>query len=340
MPDQPLEIIVYIHGVSPRGQRSHQQTYQVLHDAIRARQRPGRQFPDWFCGVEWGWHEPAAQNPKSHELLSDAEEALGARALPAVLDPWDFTINPLRIAVDKFRPLMLYNFADMFYYASEDGKNAVRYAAAKRIIDCLRDKVGDISKAPPLSLTFLAHSAGSIVAFDLLFYLFYAPRPVSEFINAAKVKAGPAHPDNGVRSFTASPNQVQQTLSELEMLKQMAQQKQSLRVRRLFTFGSPITPLSVRSDVTLGILAGNHRLSPGDYGLTRNDALFAPALQPPRWVNIWDKDDPIAWPVEPLMDAAGGAVKDEYIDVSDDVTAAHNEYWGNARFQQLIADRW
>src|SRR4051812_30101141 len=113
------EVVVYIHGVSPRGQKSHHEQYRALHEAIQAK-CPG--FPADYCGVEWGWH-PAGVAATSHQLLSDAEENLGARALPAALAPSDFTVNPQRIAINKFRDLMIYNFSDMFYYVSEDGKN-------------------------------------------------------------------------------------------------------------------------------------------------------------------------------------------------------------------------
>ena len=120
------ETIVYVHGVSPQGQKSHQGQYQALHRAIGARCRG---FPKDFCGVEWGWATPDTQ-ARSHQLLDAAETRLGARAISAVGDASDFTLNPLRIAVNKFRGLMIYGLSDIFYYVSEDGKSAVRYAAA------------------------------------------------------------------------------------------------------------------------------------------------------------------------------------------------------------------
>jgi hypothetical protein len=82
-----------------------------------------------------------------------------------------------------------------------------------------------------------------------------------------------------------------------------------------------------------------NRLTAEHYGLTTNPEAFGP-LRGPRWVNFWDKDDPIAWPVEPLMLQTPDVVKDMYVDVSDDITNAHGEYWKNENFQKLVAEAW
>lgn len=334
------EVVIYVHGVTPRGQKDHTQQYRNLHDALR---QLNPAIPPTFVGVEWGWDSTAGQG-KSHQLLDKAEEELGARALAAASDPTDFTINPLRIAVDKFRGLMMFNFADMFYYVSEDGKNAIRYALANTVVQHLRNLGVDLDAGvDAVSLTLIAHSAGSVAAFDFLFTLFYTPRPVEEFIAPEKVKTGPSQP--GAAAATATPPEIAATISDLKKLKMMAQAGR-LRVRRLFTFGSPITPLAFRADSLLAILARDeeptrsNRVDGAQYGLTRNDAPFGPPLTGPRWVNLWDKDDPIGWPVEPLMKQAGAEVIDVYVDVSDSPINAHGAYWEDQKFQREVAQRW
>jgi hypothetical protein len=325
------ELLVYIHGVSPLGQKSHAADYSALHTGISS-VRSG--YPEKYCSVEWGWHD-GTPNPKSHQLLSDAEQHLGARALRAVDDPRDFTLNLLRIAVGKFRSLLIYNFSDMFYYTSEDGKNAIRYVVAKSIVDGVRSAL-TAKKDSLLSLTLLAHSAGSVAAFDFLFFLFGPRKEATAFINPAKVKATPSD-----AVYPMEPAQVEKTLDELQELRRMADADR-LRVRRLFTFGSPITPLAFRCDAILEILSrsANSRLESAQYGLTRNPEAFGKPLENPRWVNIWDKDDPIGWPVEPLMSRQGEVVKDAYVDVSDSMISAHSAYWRSSRVQAVIAKAW
>ena len=329
------EVFVYVHGVTPRGQQSHAGQYASLHNAIiaqAAKLNPPKVIPTDYCGVEWGW-DPTNGQGKSHQLLDKAEEALGDRAVAAASDASDWTINPMRIAVDKFRGLMIYNFADMFYYVSQDGKTALRYAMANSIIERLRQMNVDLDN-DAVSLTLIAHSAGSVVAFDFLFALFYRPRQVQEFIDPSLVQSGPSQRGPAA----ASPAEVDKTLNDLKRLKTMAETGR-LRARRLFTFGSPITPLAFRADSLLAILARNDRVDAAQYGLTTNGN-FQDPLPNPRWVNFWDKDDPIAWPVEPLMKQAGAEVKDVYIDVSDSVTNAHESYWNNVDFHQELAKRW
>jgi hypothetical protein len=334
------EVMVYVHGVTPRGQHSHAADYQSLHDGLR---RYNGAVPAAFGGAEWGW-DPTGGQGRSHQLLDRAEEQLGARAMDAVQDHGDFTINPLRLALGKFRGLMMFGFADMFYYVSQDGKNAVRYALAKTVVDHLRqlgvnlDAGGDA-----VSLTLLGHSAGSVAAFDFLFALFYSPRRIEEFIATEKVQSGPSQ--QGARAAAEPAPEVTQTVNDLKRLKAMAQAG-NLRVRRLFTFGSPITMTAFRADSLVTILsrdndpARSNRVDGAQYGLTRNDAPFGQPLAGPRWVNFWDKDDPIAWPVEPLMKQAGAEVADVYVDVSDSVTQAHSAYWNSDRFHREVARRW
>ena len=336
-----LEIIVYVHGVTPRGQKSHQADYEKLHNALCGLNAA---IPKEFCGAEWGW-DPTSGHGKSHQLLDKAEEELGKRAMDAVEDYADFSINPLRIAINKFRGLMMFNFADMFYYVSDDGKNAVRYALATTVVEHLNSRNINLDPAAgyAVSLTLLGHSAGSVVAFDFLFALFYVHRKIEDFIASAKVQSGPSQ--QGPAAVTASAPEVSRTITDMKRLKLMAQAGR-LRVRRLFTFGSPITMTACRADSLLAILARdedgsrNNRIDAAQYGLTTNNEQIFNPLPGPRWINLWDKDDPIAWPVEPLIKQAGNEVIDVYVDVSDSVTKAHGEYWGNKDFHKEIADRW
>ncbi|MHC5023926.1 MAG: hypothetical protein ACYTGG_08435 [Planctomycetota bacterium] len=307
----PLEVLVYLHGVSNdlRG-RAHDEEYKALHDGIA---RHNNDWPNRYLGVEWGWdHTPGRAT--SHELLTDAQRQLGARLMPALMDPGDFTLNPARAMVNGLRPLMTYGFGDIFYYVSADGKKAVRRAVAKQIVEFIRREVGDDTDAP-ISLTLLGHSAGSVVAFDFLFFLFFGKK----------------------HTFVQGRDDV---VTDAMDLRERAQEGR-LRLRRLVTFGSPISMLACRSDPVLKILAAGGRLDPKDYGLS-SQMEAGPLLEGPRWINFFDRDDPIAWPVEPLMDEQPGAVRvqDVYVDVSDSVSKAHDKYWRSKQVHQIIAKGW
>jgi hypothetical protein len=305
----PFEIVLYVHGVSQSLEgRDHDIEYGVLHHGIARRRED---WPGRYMGVEWGWNHTSG-GARSHELLTDAQRVLGERVIPAVLGKRDFTLNPGRVVVNKLRPLTLYGFGDVFYYVSTDGKRAVRSAVVSQIVDYMNHTdAWDQS----LSLTLLGHSAGSVVAFDFLFFLFFAD----------------------LRDFVCDDDPCRDGAIKL---RQMAQEGR-LRVRRLVTFGSPITMLACRSDAVLRILAANGKLQPRDYGLTSR-VKGGSRLEGPRWINLWDKDDPIAWPVEPLMATPGrrSYAEDIYVDVSDSMSRSHDMYWRSDAVQEIIARRW
>jgi len=320
----PLEAVFYIHGISPDlNGRSHKESYSKLHTGI-ARMTDG--WPDEFGGAEWGWnHDHGAA--EGHELLAAAQRLLGSRAMPALQEPWDWTANPARAVVNGLRPLYLYGFGDIFYYVSTDGKQSIRQAISEQLMDYL-SRLHLEHEDRQISLTLIGHSAGSVIAFDLLYYLYRDTPPA-------------AAPDGVQPAYLANTGpRAARTIGEFNKLGQLARDG-DLRIRRFITLGSPITPMACRNDQVLKILAADKRLDPKDYGLTENPPAFDD-LSGPRWLNIWDRDDPIAWPVEPLMMQAGDeqVVQDLYVDVSDVISVAHNRYWDSRKVHKTISSRW
>ena len=313
-----LEVVIYIHGVSSdKHGRSHKKEYTALDQGIDELQDD---WPRTKIYIEWGWKNQNNSNPKGHELLTDAQRLLGLRLMNAIDDPWDITINPVRAALPKIRNLIFYGFSDMFYYISKDGKKAVRNTVATQIIKELGQYIS-ADKEPRLSLTILGHSAGSAVALDLLFYLFF---------------------ENEHNFLVECQSEEEKNIDNaLGLLRKMAQ-TDLLRIRRLFTFGSPIAALACRSDAILSTLASDDKLDAKDYGLVANSAKFDSIISGPRWINIWDKDDVIAWPVEPLMKSVGGqeVIKDIHLDFSDSVSQTHNRYWSSKKVHAVIAQAW
>jgi hypothetical protein len=323
MPNTIHEHLIYIHGVSQDNNQSHQEWYNQLHQGINAVETTFPNQLDWKqatrCDVEWGWHYDPNLSAEGNHLLADTQDQFADRILPQIEDTKDFTLNPLRVLLFTLRNLMIKGFSDMVYYASRDGKSSIRATVASQIMACIQEPM---EQEQPISLTLLGHSAGSVVAFDFLFYLF-APQEIlkkHEFI------------ETKYKDIDTN------TLKDFENLRQLAENKR-LRIRRLITFGSPISMLAFRSNAVLEILADGKQLNPSHYGLDQNPPVFGNPLKGPRWINFWDKDDIISWPVEPLMQNTP-AIKDIYTDVGDRVATVHNEYWNSPIIHENIAAYW
>ena len=304
-----VEVVVYIHGVSSsKKTRLHTEEYDQLHSGIRRYLSAGAHWPEDYCGVEWGSHQPDDPSPLGQKLLTTAQRKLGARITRAMDEESDFTFNPARLFMEPIRKRTFYGFGDLFYYVSADGKAAVRSAVASQITEFISRQA---SRNDQLSLTILGHSAGSVIAFDFLFYLFSDLRKAASFAGEAA-----------------------NNMTKLEERVKTG----SLRLRRLVTFGSPIAFTALRSNPVLELLSKNGRLDPVHYGLTFNFPEGQP-LRGPRWINIWEKDDLASWPVAPLMKKTT-AVVDVHPDVSDLLSTAHHAYWGSRDVHEIIGSSW
>jgi len=336
------EVVVYIHGVMGYDtveawdrDTNEMDPFRLDHD-----RRQYRPFHDRFVdelahhgktseelpriGIEWGWTRDADAG-KGHELLTHAQAHLGERVMEKVERQGD--IGSLRPAVNLAlgaqggaRRLVMYGIADAFYYTSDEGKADVREATAKQIEKGMRSIGGNNWRNKRFSLTIVSHSGGTLVAFDLLYYLY-----------GAKEKA------------------VDEKFPAVKSLRAMARgagDDRKLRIRRLCTMGSPITPFAIRSNTVVKKLAHDELLDPKVYGLADtidfagDDRLASPR---PRWLNFWDRDDLISYPVEPLMHnpAIGGKiVRDLHPDISDDIGKAHDDFWKDERVTKLLARAW
>lgn len=304
---EPKDVIFYIHGVTPqRAPSPHKNIYRKLHDGVRA------QNPDWpgsYEGAEWGWN-PGEETSHDQELLSQAQHQLGNRVLPTVSNARDFSLNPARLALNQLREINFFGFSDMFYYTSGTGKEAVRATICRQLLEFV--EANDPSTETPVRLTLVGHSAGCVIGFDLLFHLFHPSEP----------------------PFTAHCFVDRTSKKESLRLRELSGSG-ALKIRRFITLGNPLTAMALRHDRVVEAVAAGEKLNPVHYGLIPD-----PDLPGPRWMNIWDRDDPLAWPVEPLMETESGAVRDVYVNVSDWITKAHNAYWTSKAAHKAIAERW
>lgn len=296
-----LEIPVFIHGIiledSPQ---SHFNLYDQLLDLVNEElTESGKQrFTQPQVGVEWGWGKSSGKD----EVLAETQATLAKLVMPSIRGQRDVTINPFRMISYTLREAFLRGFSDMFYYISADGEKAVRENVFIKIAEEIDKQF--VEEDTKVSLTIFAHSAGSVIAHDLLYNLHRGPAK-----NAAySEKVGSIH-DRYADG--------------------------RLRIRKLFTFGSPITPLIVRSMSLMHEIRAGKKLDTTLLGFKSSDG-----INNPRWVNFWDKDDIIAFPLGFLYspDENGQlVVQDEYINVSDRLGEAHTAYWTSTKMAKKIA---
>jgi hypothetical protein len=313
------EFIVFIHGITPKAEcTSHSSEYDELYNGISRYMADNKEWKEAHAiPTEWGWNFDDTPEPDSHRVLCRAQELLTDRVLNKVSKTSDFTLNPLRLVLNPMRQIMLYGFSDMFYYVSTEGKNAVRRSISEQIAEKIAPYLkGDDTQ---VSLTLVGHSAGSVIAIDLSYYLFSGKK--YSFIQ-----------DEFLRGETSA-----RTKNILETLKHLAEKK-NIRLRRLITLGSPISLLACRKDAVVDLLANGEKINPELHGIVENNNFEK--LEGPRWLNIWDKDDPIALPIEPLMDNSKNKVIDIRTRISNSIMKVHNMYWESSVVHKIIAGRW
>ena len=299
MPQEWIETALFIHGIMlDREPGPHDSAYDGLFDLIqKALRKKGKPPLDPLpIKVEWGWN--SGQSNESDRFLSDAERILATRSDEVEQSVQDFSLlRPMHILA---RQIMIFGFGDLFYYVSKDGERAVRRQVFQTLCNQITERQARYKAG--LSLTIVAHSAGTVIAHDLLYHLFRKSNKASEGGKPVK------------------------------QVRQLAQQGQ-FRVRRLYTMGSPITPMSIRSESLLKKLMNNKKLDPEGLGLRQNDGLTNP-----RWVNFWDQDDVAAFPVEFLYDNDSRVIEDKYLDLGDIFPPCHSKYWTSVDLARYVAE--
>ncbi|MEM6552305.1 MAG: hypothetical protein AAF750_09295 [Planctomycetota bacterium] len=325
------EALVMVHGVQPgTNPQPHDADYTAIFNGVSGQlphDSPWKTAP--IISVEWGERYPATDGPdRNHHFLSAAQRYYGKATLDTLKATDRFSINPARYVIDGLRDLVMLGFGDMFYYVSQDGKASLRTELVNQVVDGLTPPNGTPDDEA-WSLTFVGHSAGSVICADFLFLLFYDHNRIDKFLGD--------HED-------LSPAEYDALKDKLQTLREMARQGR-LRVRRLITLGSPFALVLPRNRALVERLANQQPLDPAHYGLAHSPAdqpgspFDTSPLTGPRWINIWDRDDPIAYPVAQLFNAPDH-VTDLHINVSNSVAKAHGAYWDDRTVHKQLAERW
>lgn len=361
------EVVIYIHGISPdkdlatianareaedlrvihdpqrKSEISHEKEYKALKLGISRFIRGEDRQKAWdqakHCFTEWGWEyqESDAGNLGASHRLADAKHKLGQRVIQAIKDSYWVSLIPQKAV----RKLALYGLSDVFYYISHDGRYSIRTRICHQIANRLRGVLDDPNAN--ISLTLIGHSAGSVVALDLVSYLFtddelfmeelieQARELDKEIIDAKKQRKL----EGGLyRKIDAVFDDSQDVVYNLMMLKSIKDDRR-LTLKRLITMGSPIAMMALRSDQRIKEFAYGNRVSLASLGLVG----AGERLDNPCWVNIWNKYDPISFPVEPMV-KEGSSVKDFHLRVAWNPLKSHTNYWNSKNVHRLLARLW
>ena len=298
-----MERYVYIHGVVAEQERTatHTEQYEAIRNGIHRelREQGGEPLPEIgdSVTVEWGWDTPDAGETRT---LSIAQGVIANRVEAATpRDRTGFRSLVFAPAVQPVRKLIMLGWSDILYYVGKHGKKRVRSLVWNQILD-------QIDTDQDVDLTIISHSAGTLIAHDFLYWVFSGDRDdaamVEQGIDPAKVAAA----------------------------------ERNWRARRLVTFGSPISPLMVRSAEVADRLAESPpvQIDASKLGLGRP----AHSGDMPLWLNVWDRHDVLSYPVRPFYEGAN--IIDLYPDHSDSLPNSHEAYWTASSVHRVLAEHW
>lgn len=298
------EVIIYIHGITPSPDpKLHKENFNSFENLLcSALEKRGKNYPAQRVEVEWGFELPSIST--KDKILAEVERYLYQQVDEIADKHWDFTINPTRFIYNAIRKNFLLGFSDMFYYVSEDGKAEVR----QNVFNTLLDNLPDLKDDEVFNFTIVSHSAGSVIMHDVLYILFGGSS------------------DSYLKERTE--------IDKLEKVQRYAQNGQ-LFIKCFITLGSPITPMIVRSGKLLEMIHNDEKLALDSIGIRKG-----PGGENSKWLNFWDKDDVISYPVEFLYQNPSGLLEDHYVDISDSFPDVHNAYWSSKKIAEIVAEKY
>jgi hypothetical protein len=301
------DVIIYMHGITPMQEpQIHTGDYNRFEALLKTElSRRGKSYPGHRIDLEWGFTAPGLTT--GDRMLAGTERML-LQNIEAVMGRYlDPTLFPLRLVHHAIRKSFVLGVTDMFYYVSEDGKADIRQNIFGTILNCL----------PPLgagesyAFTIVAHSAGAAIMHDLLFIIF----------------------GGSSKSYLTGTD-----IDKLHNLQEYARSGQVF-IKAFITLGAPITPLIVRSRKMLEKIYGEGRLD-GKLDLESIGIRVDATGRRSCWLNFWDKDDVIGFPIAFLYDDPDGLLEDHYLDIGDVFPLVHVAYWGSQRVAQIVSERY
>jgi hypothetical protein len=299
-PAEWIEIPIFIHGMNPSKYPGTgiEEYRELLRRVAGAMGEKENGFSKRAIFITWGI--PTKQSNAKDQYLAEVERKIETRVKASMKGAYD---GPLGL-YGYVRDMLFFGISDVSYYLSADGESALR----DHVFNYVGQALWKMDKGAKrrYSLTFFGHSAGSVISHDLLFHLF------------------------GTKDYTRKDEG--DVFDEMERLRGMIAEGR-LRVRHLYTFGSPISPLILRSNSLIEKFRKDKLLQPEDIGLRAE-----PGLKNPRWINFWTRHDVASYPVAFLYSNQSGVIRDVEISSKISPLSAHLGYWQSDEMANHIAE--
>ena len=311
-----IEIAVFVHGISPTKKvESSDSYYESLHENIERyynllKSPEDKSYP--FIDKHRIYVNYGANLPNTIKVTSISDDLAEAEAIIVDLDHeiWNRTKdNPESFyrtnVLAGLREIILYGLSDAVYYLSAEGTREIRGSILNQIYRDLQgrgiiDNNGKLAEDKKLSFTLFAHSLGTVIMYDILNTIY------SDFEDLDEI-----YTEYGSKTI-------------VEGFIRLKQAKR-IRVRKLYSFGSQMSLMHFRKENSI---SETINLQWTDVSKIFGDS---EGVADPRWLNFWDKDDILGYPLEflfqPRAKSEARIVKDIHIDVDDYLP--HTIYWFN-----------
>jgi hypothetical protein len=310
-----IEIAVFVHGITPnRGAVSSEKYYDGLnvnlenyYNLLKSPEDADYPFDDDHrIYVHYG-----LMLPNTSKVASISDDLVEAQSIIADLDrkAWNSAQDNSESfyrskVITGARDLILYGMSDAVYYMSDEGTREIRGSIINQVFRALQQRgyiINDGSSigGKKMSFTIFAHSLGTLVMYDILNSIFTD------------------HEEDAEGVYTEFGSEM--IVAGLKVLKQ----NNRIRIRKLYSFGSQMSLMHLRKENSISETLNNRWNDVSN--LFHNDD----GLPDPRWINYWDKDDVLGYPIEflytPRAETGEKIVRDVHVDVND--YAPHEFYW-------------
>lgn len=271
-----------------------------------------------LCFVEWGQDlaDSRLENHEFHyrndEKLRRAENTLHDRISTRHAKPDDSVPSGglLRPVTDRIKDeVFLYGLTDVVYYCG-GGEKAIRKRVYSQILEFL-DPI--IQQDEQIALHVLGHSLGAVIAYDFLFGVFNTARDNSDVKKIATEHYG----------------LVGESVNYLVALRRHAE-KGRVSLGSLTTVGTQIGVLTVRSQALVHMLYDGQHFDARQIGLN-------PELGRPQWLNCYDRDDVLGYPLKSLF-APNDCIREVEVNTSWNPQESHSLYWQSPQVLDETAD--